>query len=189
MLKKLTLLAMAVGAVAVLAVPAAASASGQLSVGKIPLIKGAKITAVSSNIHFTTGFYKIACTKILVHNTVNTNTASGSTQSGVGSGPGTCSVEENGAPVGTPTLRFNNFILGPNSLNSRNTNFTLVFSNFPNCTYTSDVPAYQVAWEGGSSNVVIAAHMTDSGSECLGEAQIAGEFHLATEAGAAVLIS
>ena len=186
-MKKLTLLAMAIGALLAFAIPAAASAAtGQLTENGVPLKTGATFLATSTNVTTTTEAGKLSCEKVTLDLIVSSNSSSGSAASGSGTSSG-CLLEGVNIPVNITTITIKSITL---SSTGGKATFSFTFDSegakLKDCTITgTNVP---VTWTPGTDTVHIAGSVVGSGSGCPTSGTIAGDFTLETADGTPLTI-
>jgi hypothetical protein len=188
LLKKLMLVAMALGALMALAVPAVANAAGKLTVEGVSLAKGAPLFATSGNFSTTNPLGTYGCERVSLGGTVTENGTEGATSvatSQLSSSVG-CRKQAASAPFTitniSGTIKFqktNSYI-----------NFTSLWSKFPfggyeECTVTgTHLP---VTYSSGSSSTYIAGVTISKGAGCISPA-VAGDFFLTTSGGKEVVV-
>ena len=189
MIKKLTLLAMAVGALVAFAVPAAASANVQLTnSGGKPIAANTTITATSTNAQTATSNGTLTCESVTVGAILTKNTPETvllSDDEGSGSATG-CKVKETSLPVTiTPTFE---------ELHLTTAGATASFSfvahlggvGGPKCTYTG--VAVPVTYTPGTSSISVSGTLTGSGvAPCSATAAFTGTFALSATGGVVLM--
>jgi hypothetical protein len=186
MARKFVLLAMALGAVVALAVPAIASAQELRAEGE-PLPVGSDLTATSTNLKTVTAVGTLECKKVTIHANVTENGAEASAAESTSIETEGC-VTNQGGGVLIPTnieeasanLSLNSaggtagatFVanIGPGALSCH-------FAGSPGITYTH-----------GSSELTIAGELTGTGTECPPNGVMSGNFTLETAGGVPVVI-
>lgn len=179
MIKKSTLLAMAIGALATLAAPAAAQADElYTSVGgiKSPLKIGAKLTLTSTNLELKSVTGGLQCTKVTVHGEITAN------------GPTVAIKEESttveGCNHGVTDPTFGAITLGGGA--GTTTGTKLVIEGI--CTYSGNVP-FSYATNSDTITVTGSNQLTGSPAFLCGQATTVGTFTFETNTGTPVFIS
>lgn len=174
--KKLTMLAVTLGALLALAAPTMAQAD-QLLEGGIEVTSGSEITLTSTNFVMTSPIGTIICVAVTVHEEVTAN------------GPTTITGKEKSTTVKECNHAITDPTVGSVDLGSgvgKTTSSKLVVDGI--CTYTGSIPFSYVT---NSSTVTITGkeQLTGSPSFPCGKATVTGNFSLETSSGVAITIS
>lgn len=192
MFKKITVLAISVGALVAFAVPAAAQANIQLTEGGTALSTGAKITATSTNLKTQTANGTLECAKVTLHFEVDANGPNQVVLDPEGQA-GTEGCVLNVGIAKLPTTITDGTVLQNLTLNTTGAGTT-------SATFVSDVPAAELTchFEGGVSAQAGASGtsilnvgpsiLTGEGEGCPEEGTISGTFNAETANGTAVTI-
>jgi len=175
MIKKLTMLAMAVGALVAFAAPAMAQADELYEKtinGNVPLKVGAEITLTSTNLVTHAGIGTLECKKVTIHGEVTKNgpTITGKEKS--------TTVEGCNHTITDPTA--GTVELGSGTGKTTGTSFTVDFF----CTFTGSIPFKYVT---NTDEAVVTGENQLSGG--CGSATMTGSFTLETKDGTPVYIS
>lgn len=196
MIKKLTLLAMAVGALVAFAVPAMASADVRITDGSgNPLSVNDTITAVSTNAQTVTGAGTLVCSEVHLGVVVTQNDEETVKLSDDTSTPGAasgCKVKENNLPVTvTPTIEEIHITTGGTKTATFRFIAHLGGVGGPQCEYKTN-PAkgkeVNLSYESGSSTIHAEGTLEGSGvAPCSASAAFSGDFALSREGGIALM--
>jgi hypothetical protein len=188
MIKKLTLLAMAIGALVAFAVPAMASADVRLTDALGTVEVPSDITGTSGNAQTVTANGTLVCEEVHVTATVTTNTEATVFASGKSATANKCKVLQTGTPVViTPTLENIHITTG----GTKTASFKFVAHiggvGGPKCEYGGTVP---VSYTSGSSSLHAEGTLTGSSgvAPCNLTAAFSGDFALSNENGAVELM-
>jgi hypothetical protein len=179
MAKKLTLLAMVVGALVAFAIPAMASASELTGAGV-----GSIVTGTSTNAKTKTSLGTLTCEKVVINTKV---TANGPTVTAEQSGAGTTSV----CKLGANSISITNIevkTLSAKSATSGTANFAFQ-ADLPGgllCSYASKEGTTPVEYTSGGSSIKVAGTLTATPAAC-GTATFEGDFALSV-AGTSIII-
>ncbi len=177
MLKKLTLLAMAVTALVAFAVPAVASAAtGQLTQGGESLEPESTLTAFSTNTETETTAGTLSCATVHLEGVLTTNSASGSTVAGGAGTTAGCKVTQNSAPVTITDATFTDLKLSSTG-GSVSVTFISHIAGALTCHFSGTVG---VTWSVGSSSLHIEGKLTGTGAGCPTSGAIRGDFALSS---------
>ena len=188
MFKKLTLLAMAVGALVAFAAPAAANAQLLTSEG-VAVPVGTDITATSTNLQTTTEQGILECAKVTIHAKVTANTAETSAAESTAVTTEGCvtNVGFTTFPTNIPTASADLHLEG-GGVGTALATFVAEIET-PEATLTCHFegePA--LGYESGTDVLGVRGGMAGSGAGCAEAGEIHGEFTLETEGGEPVTI-
>jgi hypothetical protein len=183
MSKKTMVLAMALGALLALAIPAMASAS-QLTSGGKALAVGTVVQATSSNAKTVVGETALTCTSVAVSGklTKNTGGESVATTNGAGTTSG-CKFGTTAATITDATLL--GLTLVSPTVGTASLTFVADIGPLV-CHFSSTSVA--VTYTAGASSIHLAGTLIGSGSGCPTSGAFSGDFALETTAGVAVIV-
>jgi hypothetical protein len=182
MSKKTMVLAMAIGALLALAIPAAASAS-QLTSGGKALGVGSVVQATSINATTDTSAGTLKCSHVSVAGKVTKNTGGESTATT--SGEGTTS----GCEFGTlPATITDATLLGLTLLSPTNGSASVTFVADIGALKCHFAGTVAVTYTAGGSVLHLAGTLAGTGTGCPTSGAFMGDFALTTTAGAAVTV-
>jgi len=193
MAKKLILLAAALAAVAVMAVPAAASASPVLTMPSgTPVGVGHVITGTGGSSEVTNGLKTetslglLTCTNIMLQGTVTENSGSHIHGSGAsGSSTGGCTLKGKSATVNEINLiSIDSTTLGSGTFEA---SYKAEVPGGVTCSFTNEGEPGTFTYTAGGSTLKLAS--TEVFSAACGESFLSGEVKLETEDGTAVTAS
>jgi len=160
MIKKITQLAMAVGALVALASPAAANAQ-RLTENKVAIPEGAIVYETGFNVEVLTAAGTIFCKKYTYIMTVDQNKTRYA-MSGSGSGE-ECKVTQNGAPVTITSVIAEEFASEGEGVGEATLSFVADIAGILTCTFSGTVP---ITYEAESEESLVEGTLAGSGAGC-----------------------
>jgi hypothetical protein len=192
MAKKLMLLAMAAGAFAAFAIPAAASANtGQLTENGVALKPPVTILATSVNTETETAAGTLVCKKVTLDLNITANSAASGSK---GSGTGTaveCTIKETSIVVEVTKVTVGSIALTSSpatSVASFSFTYDIPAVGLSDCTLATaaNKPA-AVTWTAGKNPIHVAGTLVGSGTNCPLSGTLKGDYNLETASGTAVV--
>jgi len=177
MTKKLTLLAMAVGAIAAFVAPAAANAT-ILTDSSGTLQPGATVFATSSNTETTTSTGTLSCAKVELDLTVVSN---GTPAELFGGGEAeNCKITQNGAPVVITVINVEEVVVNGGGTGEATFTFVSDIAGMLTCHFSGTVP---ITYTPTTDLIHIAGGLIGAGPGCPTAGAIHGTFTLKTANG------
>ncbi len=183
MLKKMTLLAMSVGALIAFAAPAAQGQQLYELEGAthVPLKVGAGVTATSTNLKTATKFGNLECKKVIIHGVVAENNA---TKSRITVAKEQVTVEECNSPIVAPGLTEITIEAGGVGLGTG----AVFTSSATGCTFEGNIP-FSYTTNTDVLTITGTEQFTGTPDPACGKGTMTGSFTLETSNGTAVLIT
>jgi len=182
MSKKMTLLAMAVGAIAAFVAPAAANAT-ILTDSSGTLQPGATVFATSTNTETTTSTGTISCAKVEFDLTVVSNGTPAEIFGG-GEAEG-CKVTQNSAPIVITLINIEEILINGGGTGEMTFTFVSDIAGVLTCHFSGTVP---ITYTPTTDLIHIAGGLVGAGANCPSAAAIHGTFTLKTANGDPVTI-